>query len=127
MGAEGFASRPLGVEALENRGFLADGNAGPLVQQFDLGLPAGRPGAQEKGAARRRERNRVGDQVAENLHQSTLDAVDPKDVGLRQIDPQVQAVVRDRGLHLHHRFQQTLQVERRHFGAGQFGIEARGV
>src|SRR5487761_475192 len=79
MGAEFFAGRPLGIEALEYRGEFAFGNAGPLIvdRHDDVASVASR--RDPNRAAGRTERDRVGDEIAEDLAEPAFDA------GYRQI------------------------------------------
>ena len=76
MGAEFFRFPALGVETLENRGFLAGGNAGALIVKMDHD-PAVFPGrGQGDRAVAGTERLRIVQNVPENLGQAAFDAVD---------------------------------------------------
>ena len=72
MLAEPFALRPLGIEPVEHMLQVGLRNAGALVLDRQFHLPVRLARAQPDAAARRAERLRVADQVAQHLHQPVL-------------------------------------------------------
>src|SRR5215469_11181281 len=74
MGAEFLATRPFGIEPLEDRREFAFGNARSLIVDRHDDVAAVAPRRDPDGATRRTERNGVGDKVAEDLDETAFDA-----------------------------------------------------
>ena len=74
MGAELFAGRTLAVEALEDRLELVLGDAGAFILDHHHHGIALAPRADMDGGARRAERERVDDEVAEHLDEPPFDS-----------------------------------------------------
>src|SRR5205807_357928 len=78
MGAELLPGWPLAVEPVEDSGQLVRRDAGPLVLDGDQHGPSVEGGADAYFSVRWTERDRVGDDVEENLGQPAFDAGDDK-------------------------------------------------
>src|SRR5260370_2772685 len=97
MGAELLASRPLAIEAIEDRGELAFRDAGSgIIDRNDHRSLIALEGEGE-GATGRAEGNRVGDELAEDLSEPVLNAGNDE-IGrprtVRQDEAQVRRVPR---------------------------------
>src|SRR5579859_3355192 len=76
MGAELFFLRALGIEALEDGVELVGRNAGAVILDRDDDLAAQAPAGQDDRAARRAERQGIGQQIAHDLAEARFQARD---------------------------------------------------
>ena len=124
--AERLAPRALAVEAVEYRRLGAGRQAGAVVLDRRRDLAAARLEADADGPAGRAERDRVVDQVEEDLRQPLLD---PAHAGIGAARrPQEDLRPAGGGLAAfdrHNGLQQRRHVDRREVGPREFGVEPR--
>src|SRR5579883_2907522 len=128
MDAEFLATRPLRVEALEDRLELAFGKPRPLVLDDGLDPIPGATGRERDGACRRTERYRVFDQVAEHLRKAPLQPAHHQPIVRRE--PQVEtrlpwAVARC--INLDERAEELAEIRLLADGAIELGVQPRCV
>ena len=126
MQAERLAPRALAVKAVEYRLRGAGRQAGAVVLDRRRDLAAARLEADADGPAGRAERDRVVDQVEENLRQPVLDSAHPGvGAGRRPQDDLRPAAGGLAAFDRDHRLQQPRHVDRREGGPREFGVEPR--
>src|SRR5262249_57845850 len=122
--------RPVGIEALENLLQRVRADAGAVVVHRDLDLAAQAPADHPHGAARRRERARIVDQVVDYLPDAGIVARHHEVARAAAFEPERYAhvvlaahLVGDR----HQRVEELCQVDRADLLALQLGVEATGI